>query len=71
MEQAASIKGWIGRTRREDDEVTLGAVRRMAATLDQDPDAYRRGGELPESWYVILFGPTALQAHARPRRPSS
>ncbi len=61
MEQAASIKGWIGRTRREDDEVTLGAVRRMAATLDHNPNTYRRGGELPESWYVILFGPTALQ----------
>jgi 3-methylfumaryl-CoA hydratase len=36
-------------------------VRRMAATLDHDPDTYRRGGELPESWYVILFGPAALQ----------
>ena len=29
--------------------------------LDQDPARYRRGSEVPESWYTILFGPTALQ----------
>jgi hypothetical protein len=40
--ETASIIDYVGRTRREEDEVTLGAVRRMAATLDQDPDAYRR-----------------------------
>ena len=61
MSETASIKDYVGRTRNEEDEVTLGAVRRMAATLDQDPDAYRRGSEMPESWYVILFGPTALE----------
>jgi 3-methylfumaryl-CoA hydratase len=59
--ETASIIDYVGRTRREEDEVTLGAVRRMAATLDQDSDAYRRGSEMPESWYVILFGPTALE----------
>jgi 3-methylfumaryl-CoA hydratase len=51
----------VGRTRKEEDEVTLGAVRRMAAMLDQDPDIWRYGSEMPESWYVILFGPIALQ----------
>ena len=61
MSETASITEWVGRTRKEEDEVTLGAVRRMAAMLDQDPDAYRHGSDLPESWYVILFGPTALQ----------
>ena len=61
MDQTASIRDWVGRTRAEDDEVTLGAVRRMAATLDQDPGAYHRGSEMPESWYAILFGPTARQ----------
>jgi 3-methylfumaryl-CoA hydratase len=33
----------------------------MAAMLDQDPDVWRHGSEMPESWYVILFGPIALQ----------
>lgn len=61
MTEATSVADYVGRTRSEDDEVTLGAVRRMAATLDQDPNAYRRGSEMPESWYVILFGPTALE----------
>jgi 3-methylfumaryl-CoA hydratase len=61
LDQTASIKDWVGRTRKEEDEVSLGAVRRMAATLDQDPGAYHPGSEMPESWYVILFGPTALQ----------
>jgi len=61
LDQTASISEWVGRTRREEDEVTLGAVQRMAAMLDQDPQTYRRGDEMPESWYVILFGPIALQ----------
>jgi 3-methylfumaryl-CoA hydratase len=61
LNQTAAIKDWVGRTRREEDEVTLGAVRRMAATLDQDPGAYHRGSEMPECWYAILFGPTARQ----------
>jgi 3-methylfumaryl-CoA hydratase len=62
----ASIKDWLGRTRRDEDEITLGAVRRLAATLDRDPAALRRGDELPESWYAILFGPVALQSALGP-----
>jgi 3-methylfumaryl-CoA hydratase len=62
----ASIKDWLGRTRRDEDEITLGAVRRLAATLDRDPAALQRGDELPESWYAILFGPVALQSALGP-----
>jgi 3-methylfumaryl-CoA hydratase len=62
LNAAASIRDWLGRTRRDQDEITLGAVRRLAATLDRDPDMVRRGDELPESWYAILFGPVALQS---------
>jgi 3-methylfumaryl-CoA hydratase len=58
---AASLKNWLGKSRREEDEVALGAVRRLAATLDQDPSAYALGSELPESWYAILFGTLAPQ----------
>jgi 3-methylfumaryl-CoA hydratase len=66
LNAAASIRDWLGRTRRDEDEITLGAVRRLAATLDRDPVALQRGGELPESWYAILFGPVALQSALGP-----
>jgi 3-methylfumaryl-CoA hydratase len=62
LNAAATIKDWLGRTRCDEDEITLGAVRRLAATLDRDPSALRRGDELPESWYAILFGPLAPQS---------
>jgi 3-methylfumaryl-CoA hydratase len=62
LNAAASIGDWLGRTRRDEDEVTLGAVQRLAATLDHDPNALRRRDELPESWYVILFGSVARQS---------
>jgi 3-methylfumaryl-CoA hydratase len=66
LHQAASLKDWVGRSRKAEDEVYLGAVRRMAAMLDQDPGAYTHESPIPESWYVILFGPTALQSAIGP-----
>jgi len=66
VNQTASIKDWLGRQRKEDDELGLGQVRRLAAMLDQDPAQFRRGSEVPESWYAILFGPTALQERIGP-----
>jgi 3-methylfumaryl-CoA hydratase len=62
LNAAASIKDWLGQVRRDEDEITLGAVRRLSATLDCDPAALQRGGDLPESWYTILFGPLAPQS---------
>jgi len=62
----APIEQWLGRTRRDEDEVTLGAVARLAATLDLDPGAFRHGSEVPESWYAILFGPLARQSTIGP-----
>jgi 3-methylfumaryl-CoA hydratase len=66
LNDAASTKDWLGRTRRDEDEITLGAVQRLAATLDQDPTVFRRGGEMPESWYAILFGPIAPESTLAP-----
>jgi 3-methylfumaryl-CoA hydratase len=66
VNQTASIKDWLGRQRKEDDELGLSQVRRTAAMLDQDPAQYRRGSEVPESWYAILFGPNALQKSIGP-----
>jgi 3-methylfumaryl-CoA hydratase len=60
------MKDWLGRQRKEDDELGLGQVRRLAAMLDQDPSVYKRGSEVPESWYTILFGATALQKKIGP-----
>jgi 3-methylfumaryl-CoA hydratase len=62
LDHQASIKDWLGHTRRDDDEVVLGAVQRLAATLDQDPHAFKRGAQLKESWYAILFGTTAKES---------
>jgi 3-methylfumaryl-CoA hydratase len=66
LNDVASTKDWLGRTRRDEDEITLGAVQRLAATLDQDPTIFRRGGEMPESWYAILFGPIAPESTLAP-----
>ncbi len=67
MDQTVSLKDWLGRQRREDDELGVGSVRRLAAMLDHErPDSFRRGSELPESWYAILFGPTARQSSIGP-----
>jgi 3-methylfumaryl-CoA hydratase len=66
LNAVASIKEWLGRTRQDEDEITLGAARRLAATLDRNPAALQRGDELPESWYAILFAPVALQSALGP-----
>jgi 3-methylfumaryl-CoA hydratase len=66
LNDATSIKDWLGRTRRDEDEIALGAVQRLAATLDQDPDAFKRGSVLPESWYAILFGTVAQESDIGP-----
>ena len=66
MNDAALTKDWLGRTRRDEDEITLGAVQRLAATLDQDPTVFRRGSEMPESWYAILFTPIARESTLQP-----
>jgi 3-methylfumaryl-CoA hydratase len=62
----APIEEWLGRSRRDEDEVTLGAVARLAATLDRDPSGFRHGSPIPESWYAILFGPLARQSTLGP-----
>ena len=66
MNDAVLLKDWLGRARRDEDEITLGAVRRLAATLDQDPTTFRRGSEMPESWYAILFAPVARESTLPP-----
>jgi 3-methylfumaryl-CoA hydratase len=66
LNHAVSLTDWLGRARRDDDEITLGAVQRLAATLDQDPAAFGRGSVMPESWYAILFAPVARESTLQP-----
>jgi 3-methylfumaryl-CoA hydratase len=66
LNDAISPKDWLGRTRGDEDEITLGAVQRLAATLDLDPATFRRGSEMPESWYAILFAPVARESTLQP-----
>ena len=56
------LEEWIGRQEQAHDEVTLPAVRRLAALLDIDPDNYRRGQAIPGGWYVVLFGAETRQS---------
>ena len=55
------LNEWIGKQERADDEVTLPAVRRLAALLDS-PQEFRRGDAIPGGWYCILFNPTTGQS---------
>jgi 3-methylfumaryl-CoA hydratase len=61
-----TLQKWLGRQRKDEDELALNSVRRLAAMLDLDADAFRRGDPLPESWYAILFGPVARQSTLAP-----
>jgi 3-methylfumaryl-CoA hydratase len=60
------LEEWIGRQEQAHDEVTLPAVRRLAALLDLPPDDYRRGQLIPGGWYVVLFGGEARQSTLGP-----
>ena len=60
------LQEWVGREEAAHDEVTLPAVRRLAALLDLAPDEYRRGQAIPGGWYVVLFGAEARQSALGP-----
>ena len=48
------------------DICALPLVRRIAATLDLDPDAIRTGDPLPRGWHVALFTAPTRQSELRP-----
>jgi 3-methylfumaryl-CoA hydratase len=60
------LQEWIGRQDYGEDEVTLPAVRRLAALLDRSSDDCRHGDPIPGGWYVTLFAPTARQSELGP-----
>lgn len=59
---AAGFAGWIGRSMSVEDEVTLPAVRRMAAMLDLDPMDFEHGSAIPPHWYSMFFTPNARRS---------
>ena len=57
-----SLREWIGRQQRASDEVSLAAIKHLAALLDVPPRTYRRGDPVPRAWYVVLFTPEERQS---------
>lgn len=56
------FSGWIGRTRRAEDEVTRPALRRIAALLDMADTDFPDGGPVPPHWYAMFFPEIARQS---------
>lgn len=46
---------WIGRERASSDTLTLERARKLAATLDLDPDGLTTGAPLPPGWHWTYF----------------
>ena len=66
IEQAMiTLKPWIGRVRITEDDIAMPMVRRIAAMLDLDPDAFRPGMELPPHWFSMFFADIARQSDLR------
>jgi 3-methylfumaryl-CoA hydratase len=59
---ADMLQEWIGRQQEASDEVSLAAIKRLAALLDVPPRPYKRGDTIPKGWYVVLFTPEERQS---------
>ena len=59
------LRPWIGRVRVIEDDIAMSMVRRIAAMLDHDPDAFRPGMELPPHWFSMFFADVARQSDLR------
>jgi 3-methylfumaryl-CoA hydratase len=60
------LESWIGRSRVVEEEIALAAVRRIAGTFDMDPDAFRKGDEIPRHWFNLFFSDVARQSAIGP-----
>jgi 3-methylfumaryl-CoA hydratase len=59
---ADALQDWIGRQQQASDEVSLAAIKRLAALLDAPPKSYKRGDPIPRGWYIVLFTPEERQS---------
>ncbi|WP_052401981.1 FAS1-like dehydratase domain-containing protein [Muricoccus aerilatus] len=60
------LSTWIGRSRTDEEEITLSAVRRIAATFDGDPEAVALGDALPPHWFGLFFADIPRQSAIGP-----
>jgi len=69
---SAHLRQWLGRVREDEDEVTLAPARALAAVLDLDGPAPRRGEALPPLWHWLYALPherqSAIGSDGHPKR---
>ena len=53
---------WLGHVRVIEDDVSPSMMRRVAAMLDLDPDAFPRGTVLPRHWFSLFAQESARQS---------
>ncbi|WP_424811575.1 FAS1-like dehydratase domain-containing protein [Roseococcus sp. YIM B11640] len=59
-------RDWLGHVRVTEDDVSPSMLRRIAAMLDLDPDAYPRGALLPPHWFSMFACESARQSDIGP-----
>jgi 3-methylfumaryl-CoA hydratase len=64
-EAMTTLRPWIGRVRIIEDDIAMPMVRRIAAMLDLDPNAFRPGMDLPPHWFSMFFADIARQSDLR------
>jgi 3-methylfumaryl-CoA hydratase len=64
-EAMTTLRPWIGRVRIIEDDIAMPMVRRVAAMLDLDPNAFRPGMDLPPHWFSMFFADIARQSDLR------
>src|ERR1700746_1118927 len=60
------LRGWIGRTESQIDEVNPGPIAALSATLDRDDPFPRAGDPLPPLWHWLYFLPIPRQSELGP-----
>lgn len=60
------LQSWIGRTRVLQEDIGLGQTRRIAATLDLDPNRFVMGSEVPAHWFAMYLVESAPQSRLGP-----
>jgi 3-methylfumaryl-CoA hydratase len=56
---AATLESWTGRTEVRTETISPAPAQALAATLNQDPEAFRPGAALPPLWQWMYFLPQA------------
>ena len=60
------LQQWIGRRQIVEDDISVTMVQRIAAMLDQEPERFTIGTELPPHWFSMFFCNNARQCDLGP-----